>query len=223
MDKIEKIRQEIERRRQAIRVLNEHTAPEQTSKTCAIFQYSDTILSEILSFLDTLETETTYDLQQYTPRPSVSIEDVAKVQFASHAKVFDKKRKAVFDWEQFKEVAGIFYGFGKKDSPETKEKKEPGESLEEAAENYIAPIENDEGLDYINFNGRDIKDAFIAGAEWQKKQMMKETVEGEGEVQFFGETQGVPRTIKIPRMQELLKPFKDGDKVRIIVIKEEEE
>ena len=41
--------------------------------------------------------------------------------------------------------------------------------LEEAAENYIAPIENNEGLDYINFNGRDIKDAFIAGANWQKQ------------------------------------------------------
>lgn len=47
---------------------------------------------------------------------------------------------------------------------------QPVEGLEEAAENYIAPIENDEGLDYINFNGRDIKDAFIAGAKWQKGQ-----------------------------------------------------
>lgn len=53
--------------------------------------------------------------------------------------------------------------------------------LEEAAENYIAPIENDEGLDYINFNGRDIKDAFIAGAEWQKVKMMEEAVEGVAE------------------------------------------
>lgn len=55
---IQKIRNEIERNRQAIRVLNEHTAPEQMSKTCAIFQYSDSILSELLSFLDTFESET---------------------------------------------------------------------------------------------------------------------------------------------------------------------
>ena len=55
-------------------------------------------LIDILAWLDTLESETTYDTQQYAPRPSVSIEDVARVQFASHAKVFDKKRKAVFDW-----------------------------------------------------------------------------------------------------------------------------
>ena len=55
MDKIARLRQEIERHRQAIRVLNEHTASEQMSKTCAIFQYSDSILSELLSFLDTLQ------------------------------------------------------------------------------------------------------------------------------------------------------------------------
>ena len=80
---------------------------------------------DVLSFLSTLESETTYDTQQYTPRPSVGIEDVARVQFASHAKVFDKKRKAVFDWEQFKEVAGIFYGFGKKDHSDTLESEKP--------------------------------------------------------------------------------------------------
>ena len=53
----EKLIAEIERHRQAIRVLNEHTAPEQTSKTCAIFQYPDTILSELLSFIDSLQQE----------------------------------------------------------------------------------------------------------------------------------------------------------------------
>lgn len=89
---------------------------------------------ETLSFIDSLqqeqpredlEAETSYDTQLYTPRPSVDIGDVARVQFAAHAKVFDKKRKAVFDWEQFKEVAGIFYGFGKKDSLKTEEREQP--------------------------------------------------------------------------------------------------
>ena len=82
-------------------------------------------LDRMTDFLSTLESETTYDTQQYTPRPSVGIEDVARVQFASHAKVFDKKRKAVFNWEQFKEVAGIFYGFGKKDHSDTIESEKP--------------------------------------------------------------------------------------------------
>lgn len=64
MDKIARIRQEIERNRQAIRVLNEHTAPEQMSKTCAIFQYSDSILSELLSFLDALSEEPDKSLEE---------------------------------------------------------------------------------------------------------------------------------------------------------------
>ena len=64
MDKIARIRAEIERNRQAIRVLNEHTAPEQMSKTCAIFQYSDSILSELLSFLDTLSEEQDKSLEE---------------------------------------------------------------------------------------------------------------------------------------------------------------
>ena len=96
-------------------------------------------LDIMTDFLSTLESETTYDTQQYTPRPSVSIEDVARVQFASHAKVFDKKRKAVFDWEQFKEVAGIFYGFGKKDHSDTLESEKPmvQDGLEEEMDKFF--------------------------------------------------------------------------------------
>lgn len=81
-------------------------------------------ISTISNLIDSLPEEDascTYDTNELTPTPSVNIEDVARVQFASHAHVFDRKRKAVFDWEQFKEVVGIFYGFGKKDSlPEEK-------------------------------------------------------------------------------------------------------
>lgn len=78
--------------------------------------------------------ETSYDINKLTPTPSVNIEDVARVQFASHAKVFDKQRKAVFDWEQFKEVVGIFYGFGKRDSlPEEKPSEDFPTSDEEMA------------------------------------------------------------------------------------------
>lgn len=76
------------------------------------------LCDELLAFIDSLPEEASciYDTNELTPTPSVNIEDVARVQFASHAHVFDRKRKAVFDWEQFKEVAGIFYGFSKRDS-----------------------------------------------------------------------------------------------------------
>ena len=111
MEIIEKIRKEIERR------YNKHKYA--TAITEMVYAEED---ESILAFLDSLEAEASYDTQKYAPTPSVDIGDVARVQFASHAKVLDKKRKAVFDWEQFKEVAGIFYGFGKKDHPEAEEK-----------------------------------------------------------------------------------------------------
>ena len=97
---------------------------------------------------------------------------------------------------------------------------EPDKSLEKAAENYIAPIENDEGLDYINFNGRDIKDAFIAGASWQKQQMLKDAVEGvvcilPGSVAYVDERDD--NTLK----QYIIDNFKAGDKVKIVIVKED--
>ena len=114
---------------------------------------------------------TSYDTQQYTPRPSVDIEDVARVQFAAHAKVFDKKRKAVFDWEQFKEVAGIFYGFGKKGSLKTEEREQPSD-VEEAAEKYNLSLDHEGDL-YVNesyigdgWSADSIMKAYKAGAEW---------------------------------------------------------
>lgn len=118
--------------------------------------YGDAFV-DLLSSLDTLpdesEEKTSYDTQKYAPSSSVSIEDVARVQFASHAKVFDKKRKAVFDWEQFKEVASIFYGFGKKDSQEIKEKEQPTMGYDEAYlnEKIAKASKSWEGVDVDKF------------------------------------------------------------------------
>ena len=115
--------------------------------------------------------------------------------------------------------------------------REPDKSLEKAAENYIAPIENDEGLDYINFNGRDIKDAFIAGAkwqeekdearikqahdwgfgagsEWQKQQMLKDTEECE--LYWDGDFLAIDLNMRALG-------YSERDKVKVIVLKAEEE
>lgn len=59
---------------------------------------------------------------------------------------------------------------------DTIEKEPVSEDLEEAAINYIAPIENEDGLKVINFSGQDIKDAFIAGANWQKEKDTRDMV-----------------------------------------------
>ncbi len=90
----------------------------------------------------------------------------------------------------------------------------PSRDLEEAVENYIAPIENDEGLDYINFNGRDIKDAFIAGWNGSKEQMLKDAVEGEVENSCFG--------IVYLRKNLMNEGYSTGDKVKIIILKDGE-
>lgn len=169
---------------------------------------------DVTAIIDSLQQEqtvekTSYETQKYTPSPFVSIEDVARVQFASHAKVFDKKRKAVFDWEQFKEVVGIFYSFGKKDSIETKEKEQPLEGLEEEIKKYIEEYGYERGEDKLLI-------AIVARhfAEWQKAKMMEKAAEGE-----YGYFSNASKTI-LPSGKLNLK---EGDKVRILILKAEEE
>ena len=116
---LELIKAEIERLK---KILEESTYYLDNSQQALGYSFA---LDDFKEFIDSLPEETSYDTNDLTPTPSVNIEDVARVQFASHAKVFDKKRKAVFDWEQFKEVAGIFYGFGKRDSLPEENNPEP--------------------------------------------------------------------------------------------------
>ena len=107
--------------------------------------------------------------------------------------------------------------------------------LEEVAENYIAPIENEDRLNVINFSGQDIKDAFIAGAQWQKEkdekmlsveylkgvefgkkdtkeQMLREAVEGVVTEKFGA--------ISVPRC--IYEKY-NGQRVRIVIIKEDKQ
>lgn len=172
MSNIEKIRQEIERLK---KLLEESTYYLDNSQQALGYSFA---LDDFKEFIDSLPEQTSciYDTNKLTPTPSVNIEDVARVQFASHAHVFDRKRKAVFDWEQFKEVAGIFYGFGKRDSlPEEK----PSEDLEEEIQGMYQAIF---GTDIINRREMVYLETFdmIARhfAEWQREQMMKDAVEG---------------------------------------------
>lgn len=61
--------------------------------------------------------------------------------------------------------------------------------------------------------GNLVKEAFKAGAQWQKEQMMKDAVEGT--VHNFSSNKPHP-TVLVDA-----KGFNQGDKVRIIIIKEE--
>jgi len=57
------------------------------------------------------------------------------------------------------------------------------------------------------------KAAFIAGAEWKEQQMMKDAVEGEVENATFG--------IVYLRKNLVNEGYSTGDKVKIVIVKEE--
>lgn len=88
---------------------------------------------------------------------------------------------------------------------------------EEAAEEYSEGIIGREDAFMC-------KAAFIAGAEWQKQQMLKDAFVGnyvvhDGRIELKGDPlPSIDPILILPYPQ-----FKPGDKVRVIVLKEEEE
>ena len=111
MDKIEKIRQEIEQNIQAIKVLNEHTTPEQTSKTCAIFQYSVIILSELLSFIDSLSEEPDKSLEEAAE--TFNRKDAARMwdyEDKTEGEIVEAAFKAGAEWQELKMMEGAVEG-----------------------------------------------------------------------------------------------------------------
>lgn len=89
----------------------------------------------------------------------------------------------------------------------------PGD-LDEAAEEYMKKARK-HLFDDSPIGRAD--DAFKAGAEWQKEQMLKDAVEGEIQMRYSGCL--CAKTIRAINEDK----FKLGDKVRLIVLKAEEE
>lgn len=87
---------------------------------------------------------------------------------------------------------------------------QPVEGLEEAAEEHTFFAANQPGQDWET---HDVTNAFKAGAEWMKAKMLEEAVEGIAH----------PDDCEIwVNLVGYGYKFKDGDKVRVIVIKEYE-
>lgn len=89
---------------------------------------------------------------------------------------------------------------------------EPSKSLEEAADKHIRSVVDAAGHPGWDWTTQDIADAFIAGAEWQKSQMLKEAVEVTVQSPLLGP----------PMVCCIANGCSDGDKVRIIIVKEDE-
>ena len=219
MDKIARIRAEIERHRQAISVLNEHTAPEQMSKTCAIFQYSDSILSELLSSLDTLSEEPDKSLEE-------AAEDAICMAFGGDPAYYGNKAEFSVD-----ECMRLFIAGAEWQEEQDRSRKEANIKLA----NTDVPVDFDMEIAFndiwedaeiiIERNGKldttlteNMKalchDFFESGKEWQKNQMLKDAVECE--------------LVCIKDCLAAILPIKKfrwtvGDKVRIVVLKEEED
>ena len=232
MNTIDKIRAEIKKLQDIFveTAQGMETEDEATVYSMCAVEFGD----ELLSFLDTLGAETSYDTLQYNPSPSVDIGDVARVQFASHAKVFDKKRKAVFDWEQFKEVAGIFYGFGQRNNTFSDEPVTDCHDLEEEMEKFIETFgwgktKHLAEKELISATARHFAEwgakhtplpedtvLFQKGVEEGKRLMMEGAVEGEV-------VKDISNKLAVTAKNINLDGFRFGDKVRIIIVKEEKQ
>lgn len=86
--------------------------------------------------------------------------------------------------------------------------------LDDAAEKHLnyalfkLSYDDEDGIEQY------ILDAFEAGAEWQKTQMMKEAVEGY--VNYYEDSGGI-----LMAEAQVGCPYHTGDKVRIIIVKED--
>jgi hypothetical protein len=86
-------------------------------------------------------------------------------------------------------------------------------TLEEAAGLYL-----DNHKPLTRYNWGDLEEAFIAGAKWQKQQMMKDAVEGKIYGYDDGSFELIASWLDMPKSPI----FKDGDKVKIVIVKSDE-
>ena len=90
----------------------------------------------------------------------------------------------------------------------------PSEELEEAAESY-----EEEQLSDYGYRG-EWSGAFIAGANWQKEQMMKDAVNAEITLGRLPDDWSL--AYNPDELHRALLKFKSGDKVKIIIVKQDD-
>ena len=183
------IRAEIERRLNEITIKAGEARPRLHGKRQAYL--------DVLGIIDSLPEE----------KPSKSLEEELNKWRHIH---FDGERDGDFSGEWLKrktqlKFAQHFYKLGQASVPMPEE--QPSKDLEEAAEEYARLDEDGFWQDGGKYKG------FIAGAKWQKRQMLEDAVDGiiyQPAEHYFVEVS--------PRYTGELK---HGDKVKIIIIKED--
>lgn len=89
---------------------------------------------------------------------------------------------------------------------------EPDKNLDEAAEEWTKSVYGNPGKSAVSISGMY---GFKAGAKWKKEQMLKDAVDGY--VNYYEDSGG-----KLMAEAQVGCPYHIGDKVRIIIVKEEE-
>ena len=177
--------------------------------------------NELLSFLDTLSEEPSKSLQEEieTWIPAHINVKTDEILLANPTELAD----ACKEWG--KRIARHFAEWGAehlRDSTKMIDK-----SLEEAAEDAVCMAFGCDPAYYGNkaeFSVDECMRLFIAGAEWQKSQMMKEAyveslIVEDGRIELEGD----PLSCLNPIILLPYPQFNPGDKVRILVLKAEEE
>jgi len=113
---LEDVRKEVENHKNLLKCEGEYTnyAGRRLDEAKDVLTFVDNLQSKIMDRAEQNLASGTYDTKIGTT-PFVNFIDVVRVQFAANAKVIEKKRKAILDWDKFQKVAYIFYSFGKKD------------------------------------------------------------------------------------------------------------
>ena len=97
-------------------------------------------------------------------------------------------------------------------------------NLEKAAREYSVenPIEHEvQDIDESYYLQKPKQD-FIAGVNWQKEQMLKDTVDADTVFDYYDNQNRLYVSILATDVLAKKYSLKDGDKVKIIIVKEEE-
>ena len=243
MSIIEQIKAEVERQMENARNVRINGTTQQAKEADAIIH----TLQDHLNFLSTLQEQPVSPPNWYpNPLEEQPVCEGFDREFSKFSNDVDAEHPFPICVDEYKDFARHFYELGRQS------KEQPVcEELEDAVTNYIAPIENEDGLKVINFSGQDIKDAFVAGANWQREQndketaelltiahlqgadqmreqMMKEAVEGEVCGRVYDHinirfADGICKFLEPKNISHIpadVSKYKVGDKVRIIIVKE---
>lgn len=143
--------------------------PEQTCKTCGFYENNcPFIRGKLIPCPNKVCKDYTYSVVKAEQEPEVNLEkEIDKT-------VNECTDEYNFDWDKF---ARHFYELGQASVPMPEE--QPSKDLEEAAEKYAdkhgfrVPYDGSNNY-YDDVDVKASKEGFLAGAEWQKKQMEDE-------------------------------------------------